>query len=699
MMWREFYSDEEKEEWTRPLFPKEKSNLPTKVSSSLKTFLAGSKSAFTGSILNKVRSNISTEENEALKLLIILQKERKIIIKPCDKGAGIVVCNFDDYLRSSTEHLSGHVEGKPTEKCYREITEKDFQAAKNEIDNKLKAGLASSEISKEELEAMTTADKGPGKFYQIFKVHKKHTPPNLPPGRPIISGCGSITENLSKFVDSHAKHLVPEMPAYLQDTPDFLRHLEDLKSEPIPEGAFPVSIDVVGLYSNIPHSEGIETMRESLNTRQDQSVSTAFLITLLTLVLTLNIFEFDGKLFLQLIGTAMGTIVAPTYANLFMAKFDIMLKNLAMKRMKNLCHFYKRFIDDIFMIWAGTEEEFLEFMIEINKLHPTIKFTCEYNIRERSTTFLDTRVTITDKGISTDLYKKPTDRVMYLLPDSCHPSHVFKSIPYSLALRLIRICSIPEQLETRFGELEEMLLSRNYNRNVVRAAIVKAKEIPRLEALKKVERKANERVILTVRYHPKLPSVSKILAKHWRTMTKDYQTLKWCPEPPMVAFKQPSNLKAMLCKAKIPLKAPNRDPRILLGTKPCKKAYCRTCTHIDTTKQVTSSRTLKKFTIKGDFNCNTTGVIYVITCRHCKKQYVGESGRRLRDRIGEHIHSVEMNEKTIGNHYHCPGHGLPDLKVQVIERVSPNNKQYRLEREDLWIRTLQTKNPEGLNDR
>ena len=245
-----------------------------------------------------------------------------------------------------------------------------------------------------------------------------------------------------------------------------------------------------------------------------------------------------------------------------------------------------------------------------------------------------------------------------------------------------------------------MLISRNYNGNVVKAAIERAKTVPRLEALKKVERRKNERVILTVRFHPKLPSVSQILAKHWRTMTKkDYQTLKWCPEPPMVAFKQPSNLKTMLCRAKLPKKAPMREARKVIGTKTCKKAYCRTCTHIDTTKVVTSSITRKKFGISGDFNCNTTGIIYVITCRHCKKQYVGESGRRLRDRVGEHIHSVEMNEKTVGKHFHCPGHGLPDLKVQVIERVSPNTKQFRLEREDLWIRTLQTKNPEGLNDR
>ena len=43
---------------------------------------------------HKVSSNISKEEKEALKELIKLQKERQIVIKPCDKGAGIIILDF-----------------------------------------------------------------------------------------------------------------------------------------------------------------------------------------------------------------------------------------------------------------------------------------------------------------------------------------------------------------------------------------------------------------------------------------------------------------------------------------------------------------------------------------------------------------------------------------------------------------------------
>ena len=82
---------------------------------------------------------------------------------------------------------------------------------------------------------------------------------------------------------------------------------------------------------------------------------------------------------------------------------------LAIDEFRKSIAFYKRFIDDIFIIWTGTEEEFLKFMDRINTLHATIKFTCSYNIKDRSTTFLDTLVTLTDSDIATDLYRKPTD--------------------------------------------------------------------------------------------------------------------------------------------------------------------------------------------------------------------------------------------------------------------------------------------------
>ena len=101
-------------------------------------------------------------------------------------------------------------------------------------------------------------------------------------------------------------------------------------------------------------------------------------------------------------------------------------------------------------------------------------------------------ISLYDNKIKTDLYRKPTDKVQYLLPSSCHPTHTFKSVPYSLALRLVRICSDKEDLQKRFKELEEMLVSRKYNKNIIKDSIERASKLERSEIIKKVVKTPSE---------------------------------------------------------------------------------------------------------------------------------------------------------------------------------------------------------------
>ena len=54
---------------------------------------------------NKVKSNLPEEEIEALKEPVKLQKDHKIMIKQCDKGAGIMILNFQDYIEACDKHL------------------------------------------------------------------------------------------------------------------------------------------------------------------------------------------------------------------------------------------------------------------------------------------------------------------------------------------------------------------------------------------------------------------------------------------------------------------------------------------------------------------------------------------------------------------------------------------------------------------
>jgi hypothetical protein len=71
----------------------------------VKTFLNSVKSDITGSNYNKTRSNISKDETESLKTLFKLQRKCVIVIKPCDKGAGIIIVDHAKYETSCQKEL------------------------------------------------------------------------------------------------------------------------------------------------------------------------------------------------------------------------------------------------------------------------------------------------------------------------------------------------------------------------------------------------------------------------------------------------------------------------------------------------------------------------------------------------------------------------------------------------------------------
>ena len=88
---------------------------------------------------------------------------------------------------------------------------------------------------------------------------------------------------------------------------------EENSRGPQPGGTIPVTMDISGMYTNIPWQEGTDAFKEAMEQRVCKAVPTVFLITLLHLVLSSNLFTFDGALFLQLFGVAIGTWVAPTF--------------------------------------------------------------------------------------------------------------------------------------------------------------------------------------------------------------------------------------------------------------------------------------------------------------------------------------------------------------------------------------------------
>ena len=308
--------------------------------------------------------------------------------------------------------------------------------------------------------------------------------------------------------------------------------------------------------------------------------------------------------------------------------------------------------------------------------------------------FLDTSCEISDGKLIVDLFRKETDRNQYLLTSSCHPTHVTNNIPYSLALRIVRICSLPETRNNRLLELKQLLLTRDYKAGMIDAAINKAKQIPREEALKKVvHSKTTDRAVFVVTYDPRLPDLASIVKKHWRVMVQDSYLAEVYPKPPLIAYKRQRNIKDLLVKAKVP---PARQRRSLPGMHRC--GNCPICPYIKTGKIINATASKYRVQITKHYDCQTENLCYLVNCKKCRIQYIGETDRTLQDRFSEHLGYVRNQklEKATGYHFNQNGHQMSDMEVSVIETINNKDSQFRKQRETEWIEKFDSKH-KGLN--
>ena len=526
-----------------------------------------------------------------------------------------------------------------------------------------------------------------GRFYLLPKIHKAGNP-----GRPIVSANGHPTEKISEFVDLHLQSHVQTLPSYLQDTTDFLKKQEALG--PIPSDALFVSMDVTSLYTNIPHSDGIKACEEAWDERDIKDPPTQTLVKLLTLVLKCNNFEFNGQHYLQVQGTAMGTKMAPAYANMFMGRLEKqLLMSVTLRPFSWL-----RFIDDIDMKWLHGRDNLDTFLQEANSFHSTIQFTAE--VSNDKHVFLDTQSRLDEDRISTDLYTKPTDTHQYLLPTSCHPKHCCKNIPYSLALRLRRICSDSNTFELRAKELTNQLHQRGYLKQDIASAIDKARQRSRDALLSYRPKSAEVGTILpfVLTYHPDLPKVRDIVDKNWSIIESSDELKDIYQSKPVMAFRRPKSLRDFLVRARL---KPNSDDDNQTGEcRPCGRKRCQCCKMITTAGTVKSSSgaTVR---LRQNTDCTTENVVYLISCSSCNKQYVGETKGPLNKRMNGHRDDwrhCRFERSPTAEHFHSADHDfLSNASVCCLEHNKEWSDSTRKLRESYWIRRLNTLCPFGIN--
>ena len=632
--------------------------------------------------------NLTRKEEDALNKLM---SRTDIIICKADKGGATVIMDVNDYIDEANRQLTD-------DKFYRKL-DVDPTKTHTGLVNSAIDTLQRREYLKDKLaEGLKVSEVRTPLFYLLPKIHKVGNP-----GRPVVSSIQSHTSKISEFVDYHLQPIVQQTSSYVKDTNDFITKLETC-ADSIDDKTILVTMDVKSLYTNIPNEEGIGAVREFLS-KAGKSLLIPVIVKFLWLILTLNNFIFNGKHYLQTNGVSMRTKCAPSYANIFMAYFE---EKFIYPRIKNKSLLYLRYIDDIFILWKGTILELEQFTSDINSLHSTIKF--EINHSKTTINFLDTTVTINqDKTIKTSLYEKPTDRHNFLHHKSYHPSSTKKSLPYSQALRIKKICSTKEDYSASIESMKEQFKRRGYVDNEIDEAIYKASQKDRNELLRPVS-KQERKIPLTfvTTFNKSLPKFKAILENNWTLLGINDKISQKFEDKPMICYKRNPNLKQLIGSYKIENgKVMKRGIKTIGKCTPCfSKLGNKCCKQIKSTSTFKNRFSGKEYKILHRVNCHDRYVIYLLECRKCAgKAYVGKTEIPMNHRMNGHRSDARRTDKlAVDTHFLEPDHNFErDAVFTIIEKISKSDltksqmTNLLQRREDFWILKLGTLADKGFN--
>ncbi len=109
----------------------------------------------------------------------------------------------------------------------------------------------------------------------------------------------------------------------------------------------------------------------------------------------------------------------------------------------------------------------------------------------------------------------------------------------------------------------------------------------------------------------------------------------------------------------------------------CNNATCRYCPLMNKTGTITCSYTKQEYSSMKNVSCRSSNLIYCITCKICKKQYVGQTSRRIQDRFQGHFGDImrNANKKSIPFHFNSKNHrGIKDIEITVLEYIKNTKK-------------------------
>ena len=378
------------------------------------------------------------------------------------------------------------------------------------------------------------------------------------------------------------------------------------------------SLDIVNLFTNVPIEEVKIMLINSI--RDNSSLDTIqmeCLFEMLNLIIEKTQFKFNGKCY-EMDGLPMGNSLSPFLADFFLHTLEVQIHK---SQFRDLIIHWCRYVDDIFLIWAGTPDQLQDFVSYINNLHERIRFTIE--IEQNDTlNYLDLSLCKADNRILVSVYHKPTSKnIIIPFNSKHHVGHKFAAF-YAFFNRMFFLPLDRESFEKEHRHVFELAKEYGYPKKVISRLFDKVKN-RRLSSLAYTQDHSlqNERYVSVSFFdEPGLMyKIRKILQRHKCILT----------------FKN-ANMGGYLMN-----------------------------NHMD----------------KLDI-LHQSGV-YRLKCKDCNAVYIGETGRQLGVRIREHERNTSRS--NMGRHLMANQHKLDDTDIKILHKTNKSALQlawegYEIER-------------------
>jgi hypothetical protein len=304
--------------------------------------------------------------------------------------------------------------------------------------------------------------------------------------------------------------------------------------------------------------------------------------------------------------------------------------------------YYKRFIDDIFLV---VNRHFNIYLL-INSFN-NLQLNC---VTSNIVNFLDLNISICPftNTLKFNVYHKPTNTFQYLYFTSNHPRSIFKNIPKSLFIRLRRNCSDLISYHKHGSVLISQLCERGFDFYQVQKIFFMVGNLNRgvfIDYNKTKDQIDHNQLIIKNDFNFNFNNFNKIFKSSFESIKETHISVQ--NKKLMVANKVDNSLNSLILHG---LKF-DYDSLKIYKSKSCNKNGCQTCRFVDKNNFIDLNGVI--LPLFCDADCQTENVIYFIKCNLCDYFYIGETGKKVGCRILQHLNTIKnfsFSKHSISNY-------------------------------------------------